>query len=98
MLTGTGVYRPPGLRSGTLTLVGWGVEPGDEEGLDEGEAGREEGGVANGGLVEDICIVGLRRELLTWLTVESWSWMSIMWSPNLMVRLSGAAPHRKSLT
>ena len=33
-----------------------------------------------------------------WLTVESWSWMSIMWSPSLIVRFSGAAPDRKSLT
>ena len=32
------------------------------------------------------------------LTVESWSWMSIMWSPSLMVRFRGAAPDRKSFT
>ena len=32
------------------------------------------------------------------LTVESCSWMSIMWSPSLMVRLSGALPERKSTT
>lgn len=33
-----------------------------------------------------------------WFTVESCSWMSIMWSPSLMVRFRGAAPDRKSLT
>ena len=35
---------------------------------------------------------------LAWLRVESWSWMSIMWSPSLMVRFRGAAPDRKSFT
>jgi hypothetical protein len=33
-----------------------------------------------------------------WLTVESWSWISIMWSPRRIVRFSGAAPDRKSFT
>lgn len=31
-------------------------------------------------------------------TVDSCSWISIMWSPKRMVRLSGALPVRKSLT
>ena len=33
-----------------------------------------------------------------WLTVESCSCMSIMWSPSRMVRLRGAAPDKKSFT
>lgn len=31
-------------------------------------------------------------------TVDSCSWMSIMWSPSLIVRFNGALPDRKSLT
>lgn len=31
-------------------------------------------------------------------TVDSCNWISIMWSPNLIVRFSGALPDRKSLT
>lgn len=31
-------------------------------------------------------------------TVDSWSWMSIIWSPNRMVRFKGALPDRKSFT
>lgn len=31
-------------------------------------------------------------------TVDSCSWISIMWSPSLIVRFSGALPDRKSLT
>ena len=31
-------------------------------------------------------------------TVDSCSWISIMWSPRRMVRLSGALPERKSFT
>jgi hypothetical protein len=34
----------------------------------------------------------------TGVTVESCSWMSIMWSPSLMVRFSGAFPLKKSFT
>ena len=65
-----------------------------------GEEGAEGGGVGyGGGLAEEIWIVCLcRREEEVWLTVESWSWMSIMWSPNLMVRLRGARPDKKSAT
>ena len=33
-----------------------------------------------------------------WFTVDSWSWISIMWSPSRIVRFSGAAPDRKSFT
>ena len=32
------------------------------------------------------------------LTVDSWSWINIMWSPSLMVRLRGARPDKKSAT
>jgi hypothetical protein len=32
------------------------------------------------------------------LTVDSCSWISIMWSPSLIVRLRGALPERKSTT
>ena len=36
--------------------------------------------------------------LLDELTVDSCSWISIMWSPSLMVRFNGALPDRKSIT
>lgn len=38
------------------------------------------------------------EEAVEGVTVESWSWMSIMWSPRRMVRLRGAFPDRKSFT
>ena len=73
--------------------------------------GAEGGGVGYGGglaleiWMVDFCLLELPEldpeldaELLAWLTVESWSCISIMWSPSLMVRLSGAAPDRKSFT
>ena len=72
--------------------------------------GADGGGVGYGGGLElenwmvDFCLLELPEldpELdaaLAWLTVESWSCMSIMWSPSLMVRLRGAAPDRKSFT
>jgi len=31
-------------------------------------------------------------------TVDNCSWISIMWSPSLIVRFNGALPERKSLT
>lgn len=44
-----------------------------------------------------VLVVGL-GEPVAGVTVDSWSCMSIMWSPRRMVRLRGALPERKSLT
>jgi len=55
-------------------------------------------GVADVADVEGVAEVLGRLLFDAELTVESWSWMSIMWSPSRIVRFRGALPERKSTT
>ena len=54
------------------------------------------------GLEDEIWMVDFLRAVIVFMFVawfvESCSWISIMWSPSLIVRLRGAAPERKSFT
>ena len=71
----------------------------DEEGSEVGDEGADGGGVGYGGGLEDeIWIVDFLLELEAWFTVDNCSWINIMWSPSLIVRLRGAAPDKKSFT
>jgi hypothetical protein len=47
-------------------------------------------------LVTELVLADRREEL--GVTVESCSWISIMWSPSRIVRFRGAFPERKSFT
>ena len=85
-------------------------DKGEEIGLDDADDAEEEEGEAvveldvEAGVDDDAVVAAaaaadvLDLLLAEELTVDNWSWMSIMWSPSLMVRLRGALPERKSFT
>lgn len=67
----------------------------------DGGGGAEGGGLGVGGVclleAEGADALAVRRDALG-VTVDSCSWISIMWSPRRIVRFSGALPDRKSFT
>lgn len=90
--TGTALRRVPADRMG---------RDADDAGPEEVDGEAEEPGTTRLDAldVDEDPAEALARVRDTWGdTVDSCSWISIMWSPNRIVRLSGAFPERKSFT